>query len=664
MMKVSVIGHTSVLDRTVWALQRAGVVEILTRDADAGELEALSPDGKRVEDLEIAVADAVFVRDLLGRFHTYKAPFSAFIGEKVHLSTGEFETLDIDAAFGGLYRECETIAERLAGIVRERTRLRELVDHLAPWVDLHLQISQWKGTEHVALFTGTVPERASAEIRQALRDTVDTVSVAEAGSAHDRQAWVVMAHHDAVEEVRSTLLLTEFEEVRFDTLEDYPAEERARALETLGSVEGERSEVEARATELAVEYHAHATALVQALLTRKEAEEVRARFLASERAFLVTGWVPERKREQLTAALSPVGAEVDLTYQAPDPDDEVPVELVNPGWLRPFEVLTDLYGRPRYGDIDPTPLLAGFFFLFFGMCIGDVGYGIMLMIAAWFIKRRLDVAAGVRKFMDLVALGGLASILVGVATRSYFAVTEENLPAFLRYEPLLNPLDEVMTLLIISVALGVVQVSLGVIVNGIRRARQGDLAGAFFVEMTTIALFVAIGVAVAMPETVGWLLPTSFGLAVVFKGRILEEVFLRRSLKGALIGFGRGLLGLYGLVGYASDFLSYTRLAALGLASLLVGYVMNLLAGLVSGIPYGIGFLAAALIIVVGHTFNVVINLLGAFVHSMRLQFVEFFGKFYAGGGRAFAPFAPRTKSVVLHPETDGPQGGVRTWRT
>jgi V/A-type H+/Na+-transporting ATPase subunit K len=151
--------------------------------------------------------------------------------------------------------------------------------------------------------------------------------------------------------------------------------------------------------------------------------------------------------------------------------------------------------------------------------------------------------------MNLVALGGVASIIVGVATRSYFAMGEETLPGFLRYEPLLEPLDEVMTLLIISVALGVVQVSLGVIVNAIRRAREGDLIGALSVEITTLALFVAIGVVVAIPQTVGWLLPAAFGAAVVFKGRILEEIIVGRSAKRALIGFGRGLLGLYGLVG-------------------------------------------------------------------------------------------------------------------
>jgi len=138
------------------------------------------------------------------------------------------------------------------------------------------------------------------------------------------------------------------------------------------------------------------------------------------------------------------------------------------------------------------------------------------------------------------------------------------------------------------------------------------------------------------------------------------EAVMRLSPKETLIGLGRGLLGLYGLSGYLSDFLSYTRLVALGLASLLVGQVMNILAGMVVELPWGIGILAAAAILVVGHAFNIAINILGAFVHSARLQFVEFFSKFYSAGGNVYSPFSWRTKSLVLHPEPGEQKGGKR----
>lgn len=661
MLKVSVIGHMSVLDQTVRLLQRAGVLEIAVREIELESVEALQPDHERLNSLEERVANATFVRDFLGRFHTADAPFSTFVSEKVHLGQGEYERLAEENDFVGLCDSCTLMAERLAVMERERTRLRQLAHDLAPWESLHLQISQWKGTEHVVLFTGTVPATASAEIRQALRDVVSDVSVAEIGEAAQREAWVVMAHKNALEDVRATLALTEFVRVSFPGLEDYPAEERARALAALERLNIEQAEIEAKSTELAAERYHRTVALVQALLSQRDAEEARSSFAGTERAFVVSGWADASEQEELVAALAPAGGDIDVTFEEPSADDIVPVRLVNPPLLRPFEVLTDLYGRPRYGQIDPTPLMAGFFFLFFGMCIGDVGYGLMLGTVAYLIKTKLDVAPTVRRFMDLLMLGGLAAVFVGIATRSYFALPPTSLPPFLRYKPVVDPLGDVMTMLIISVALGVIHISVGVITSAVQRWRNGDILGAISDDLSTMGLFVAAGVALAFPVTVGWLLPLAFGLAVVLKGRMLEEIFTNRSVLGALMGIGRGLLGLYGLVGFASDFLSYTRLAALGLAGLLVGDVMNRLAGLVSDVPFGIGILGAVLILVVGHSFNVAINLLGAFVHPTRLQFVEFFSKFYEGGGRPFTPFAPRTKSVVLHPDPGAQEGGART---
>ncbi len=660
MLKVTVYGHGSALRPTIDLLQTAGVVELITRDVTQSDLEAVALDPEWLRELEERIADASFVRDLLGRFHTYRGPFSTFISEKVHMGIDEFEALEPGDGFGELYETCQRIAEDLAEIERERTRLHTLADELVPWESLRLPISQWHGTDHVTLFCGTVPESAAAEIRQTLRDATGLVSVAEVGRASEREAWVVMAHRDALDEVRSTLALTEFVAVSFPDLEGEPAEERARALERLSVISAEQAEIESEATALAREHHARTTALVQALLTRKDAEEAKECFLASERAFVASGWVQAARTSDLIAALAPVGADIDASFAEPEPGDSVPVELANPALIRPFEVLTDLYGRPRYGDLDPTPLFAGFFFVFFGMCIGDVGYGAMLAIAALLIKTKLDVAPGVRKFMDLLVLGGISSAIVGVATRSYFALSEEALPVFLRYEPIADPLRDVMVMLAFSVALGVIHISLGVSVNAYRRIKAGDVAGAIFEDLTTLALFAVVGIVLAWPATIGWLLPWSLGAAVVFKGRVIERLFIDRSLGGAAIGVGKGLLGLYGLVGYASDFLSYTRLAALGLASLLVGDTMNRLSGLVVEIPFGVGLVGAVLILVVGHTFNVVIALLGAFVHPTRLQFVEFFSKFYEGGGRPFEPLAPRTKQVVLHPATGESEGGVR----
>jgi V/A-type H+-transporting ATPase subunit I len=653
MLNVTVIGHDAVLDETVTRLQHAGVVQIEMLDAEELGARAMSPDDGRVHVLDELVAGAQFVRDFLGRFRTADVAFGTFISEKIHLRDDEYHALEPDERFAALERECTHISDRLGASERERTRLGHLVHDLEPWVALRLQISQWRGSEHVALLTGVVPLSDSAIIRQALRDRIVEVSVAEVGATSDREAWVAMAYRAQLAEVKTLLALMDFAEVDFPGLEGYPAEERDIALERITELEAEREALELRATELAADYE-HVTALVQALLSRRDALLVRESFCETDRTFVLSGWVPERRRAELNEALVPLGSDVDLSYRDPVPGDPVPVELFNPRWIRPFEVLTDLYGRPKYFAFDPTPVMAPFFFLFFGMCIGDVGYGLMLLAGAWAIKNRLDVAPGVKRFMDLLMFGGAASVIWGALTRSYLALSMERLPSFMKYEPLIDPGSELILLLGICVVIGVVHVSTGVTLAFVQRWRAGERVAAVAGPGSSL-LFVASLVGLAF--SVSGVIDPSLTVPIIAAGA-LQLMLLQGGLLDVLtrvvpawhiaLVLPKGFLALYGMIGYGSDFLSYTRLAALGLASLYVGDAMNRLTELAAGIPY-VGIVFAVLIFVVGHVFNVVINLLGAFVHPTRLQFVEFFGKFYEGGGRNFAPFALRTRLLVLH---------------
>lgn len=664
MLKLTAIGHADVVDDAIDRLQRAGVVEIERRESEHDAITEMVVDESRLHRVEKVLAEAQFVRDFLRRYHEPDVAFGTFIGEKIHLLESEFLDMEPDEEFFALYRECDRVSARIADIDREVVRLKVLVVELEPWRDLHLQISEWKGTEHVGLFTGTVPLAASDVVRQALRDEVEEVTVAEVGRDHATEAWVVMAHRSLLDTVKSELSLTDFTQVEFPELTDYPAEEIARGVEALTNHAKERAGLEERARALA-EHYPHTVALVEALHTDYDALQVRSCFNETDRTFVLTGWVPEHRQEKLTAAFAPIGSDIDLTFEQPNSTDAIPVELKNSRIVRPFEVLTDLYGRPDYYAFDPTPIMAPFFFLFFGMCLGDVGYGFMLMGGCWLIKTKLDVALGVKKFMDLLILGGLAAAIWGALTRSYMAIQVDKLPAFLHYKPLIDPQSELILLLGVSVAIGVVHVSIGVGLAAHQLWRRGEIIDAISDHVSVLVFFALLIVSllgfvgIAAPGLAGPLLIAGFVQLVLLKGRVLDIAFGRvPAWHVALIPF-KGFLGLYEMVSFGSDFLSYTRLAALGLASLYVGDAMNRLTELSGGIPW-VGWLLAALIFVVGHTFNVVINMLGAFVHPTRLLYVEFFGKFYEGGGRAFAPFAPRTRQLVLHPHPVGEQeGGV-----
>ncbi len=716
MLKVTVLGYRPVMDPVVDALQKASVLEIEAHPFDL-PAEDLAPDDSRLRVLDEQAADAQFVSDFLGRFHTNEQPFSAFVSEKFHVSRAEYFELGFDSRFKRLYRETLTISDRLANGEREKARLTELAKDLEPWAEFHLQIQHWKHTERTVLFTGTVPASECEAIRQRLRDAVDDVTVEELGPVGGRQAWVVMAHVCCVDEVRSVLASSDFSEVTFPGLSDYPAEELAQAHARIAEIDIETEHLLGHGRRLSDEHFDHTVALVQALESERDRLVVRRDFARTDRAFVISGWVREDGVDDLERAMAPF-SDLDLSLEGPGDEDSPPVALDNPKWLRPLEVLTDLYGRPQYDEVDPTILLAPFFLAFFGICISDVGYGGMIIAGAYLIKHRLDVAPGVKRFCDLMMYGGVAAMLFGVAFASYFAIPVDKLPPFLANLQVLDPLADITTFLLFTLVLGAVQVFFGVLVAAYDAYRRGDPAEAVFGQLSTLfffgciaglvltgnGLWLSVGLIATMLmqgraiETalgnseepvwqrglgVLWLLAMVasaiiMGVSSVWTGLLLLTVASAialvacRPTRRAVLGLLGGAYAVYGMSAFLGDILSYTRLAALGLSGALVGLVFNLLAGLVwapavalfdqGGIYIAAAALVAAMAIavfVVGHTFNVVINLLGAFVHPARLQFVEFFGKFYEGGGRPFAPFDLRTENLVLDAGDAGTEGGA-----
>ncbi|MBC7266676.1 MAG: hypothetical protein H5T75_06875 [Coriobacteriia bacterium] len=723
MLKATVVAHKSVVDDVVDRLQAAGALEVVTTPYEL-QPALTREDEERLRQLEEQIADAKFVVEVLAKHREDDRPFAAFVSEKIHMDAERFEALEPDAQFRSLYEECLTITDRLAAGERERERLQHLVAELEPWRDLHLQVERLRDTAQVRLMTGTVPAAQGAAIRQRLREVSPLISVEELGPVGSRAAWVVLAHRTVVDETRAALAATAFRDVAFpEGVKGYPAEEIEVALERIAHIDREREVFEERLRELAADRYRDAAALLEALVSEREAVLARGLMGATERTVVVTGWVPAKRRAELEASLDAVGELVDRELRDPLPEEEPPVELENPRFIRPFELLTDLYGRPKYRDIDPTPLLAPFFLLYFAICIGDVGYGLMLIAGFWFIKHRIDVASGVKRFCDLMMIGGAGAAVAGAAFGSYFALDYDAVRAVVPVPRLIDPLGQLTNFLVLTIVIGVVQVFFGVLVAAYDAAKRQDYASAVGDQLSTILLAVLIGVAAAVRGAAGWALAIGLGVTMLLKGHAIEAALAKdegvpawdralggawlalflawlaalafggpaavgwallaatvaglaasKSVKRAVAGLLGGAYAVYGMTSFLGDILSYTRLAALGLSSALVGMVFNILANLVwsgaSGLfskgPAGVVFGAivavlAALVFVGGHTFNVVINLLGAFVHPARLQFVEFFGKFYGNGGKPFAPLRYKTQAVVLHPAGAQQEGGVRS---
>lgn len=361
------------------------------------------------------------------------------------------------------------------------------------------------------------------------------------------------------------------------------------------------------------------------------------------------GWLRQDKRSVVETALQTANVTAVITNI--DTDEEPPVEIKNHRFFQPFEVVTRLYGLPGYKDLDPTLFLAGFFFIFFGLSLTDVGYGLTLVAVAALVLTCFRVSAGVRTFMKLFLFMGIGSALLGALFGGYLGIPSEALPNWLQAIQLFDPINNPLPVFYLALGLGVVQIMFGMLLKIYSQARNGRLVDGLVSQLPWLGLFIIgvtfVGVSTGLVHFVTLDILTK----LLYIDIALIALAAARTGKGIVGKIVAVLASLYNdTIGYFSDILSYSRLLALGLATSALAFAVNLIAELVSGTPV-VGPFLAVVILVIGHVFALVINTLGAFIHSARLQFVEFFGKFIDGSGRNFTPLKRSSRYITAREE-------------
>ena len=383
-------------------------------------------------------------------------------------------------------------------------------------------------------------------------------------------------------------------------------------------------------------------------------------FAETQRVYFVEGWMKQQDAGRLKSGLSEFEESVEIIFDdAAENDDSVPVILENPPYLQPFEVVTRMFGMPKYSEADPTPVLAPFFILFFGLCLTDAGYGIALALLMTWLMRTYVMDKGTGQLAKLLMYGGFSTIVCGAVTGGWLGNILDFVPSWLGFVTatknavvLIDPLKQPIQFLGIALFLGYLQICYGIYLKMRHRMDRGEYDAALldqgvwliFVNSLIFLLIVTASGLRQNPATYGigqglflMFLTTaavSGGLRIWYSNREESNV-VKRILSG--------MLSLYDFVGIFSDILSYSRLLALGLATGVIASVVDMLAMMVGGIPL-IGFILGIVIFCFGHMFNLVINALGSFIHSGRLQFVEFFSKFFDAGGKKYQPFKFESK--------------------
>lgn len=650
MRKLSVIGLNSTRIPFISELMHLGVVEI-TSQAGVVNDEEWMPDIFRtsnsadVSRLEAEISRVSTALEAIGAYDTAKKPL--FHTREVLERQGFIEY--VDQSRTKTQRNVDQAVDaykKIADGQSEINRLRALIAGLQPWetLDIPLEMNE---TEYAAVILGTANVKTdTAALMQSVHEATAGTVVQEVSEDKQQKYYSIICLKEEKDKVFEALRPYNFSAVNLGT-EGTATEAAHRYEKEIKQIEKEIETQKETLAELSparkdIEY------LYDSLVMHRDRVKIVGDMLSTETVFYFDGWMPARAQEAVEELLKRYEFSYDI--QKPTEEDDVPVLLDNKGLVVPFEAVTGMYSLPGKGDIDPTAILAPFYFIFFGLMLSDAAYGLILTVLCGFVLKKYRLEGTLYRMFKMFAICGISTFIWGALFGgwfgNFFSVAAETLfGKEFSIDPLwFNPLEEPMRLLIFSLILGAIHLFVGMGIQAYMLIRDGHPVdaicdiGLWYLLLIGLVLFGVGGTIAPMLTTVGEV------MSIVGAGGILLTG--GRKKKGIIGKITGGLGSLYGITSYLSDILSYSRLLALGLATGVVAQVINTLGSLAGGGVMGAILLTVALVF--GTIFNLAINVLGAFVHSCRLQYVEFFGKFYTGGGRAFVPFERKTKYIKI----------------
>ena len=527
---------------------------------------------------------------------------------------------------------------RIKRISTEESRQRGIIDSLQPWLGLDLPLNT-EGTERCGVLMGTIPVKMELADVQAALSQVDEESELFQVNEDKRDRYVLLvAMKETIPAMQECLRGFGF------------------TASSLGSMKGTAREclsaAEEALKELASEKEACAQSIVAEAVRRDElklaADRVSTKIALAEAdeklygtasTVVMEGWIPEEREQELIKVFDDFGCAYETLTPTEEEYPEVPVKLKNNKITNGLNMVTEMYSLPAYGSLDPNPLMAPFFILFYGLMMADMGYGLLMVIAALVAMKKIKPRKGSLSFCQLLLWGGISTFVCGALTGGFFGDALVKIGQILgkpdgwgELPALFSPMTDSMMVLIGAMALGLVHLNTGMVINFVKKTKRGQLAdaiweeGALWVTLVGIILFaLKIGNVSGVPVVL------VIGLVMVFYGG-------SRSAKG----LGK-LLSIFTTLyntatGWFGDILSYSRIMALMLAGSVIATVFNTIGAIANS------FWLFIPVFLIGHALNFALNLLGCYVHDLRLQCLEYFGKFYEDGGRPFKPLEVTTK--------------------
>lgn len=637
MNKIRIYAHSSERGELLKAVQRLGVIEPEKPDA---ELNFKSRSGE-ISFFDRSIASAQNAIDILSKYSTEK--------KSIFPSKCEISQKDYEKAAKSSDKTLKKVNETNAAI-KETTalknniaRLSALKESYVPWKDLDVDLS-FNGTKRTAAIKGTLPLGTELDFSE----ISDCVFYKEIFKTGELKGIFLICPKDVYDDVTELLRKNGFAYPSFPMPNMTAAECISEIEKNIRTAETDIKNIE-NDFKLAAKKLDTLKIYRDYLTIRRERYTVREKLAQTRKTFLLEGYIPEKYAQSVKKRLE-TEFECFIEIENLTESDNPPIEFDNNGFVSPVETVVEMYSMPSKNDIDPNPIMSIFYYFFFGLMLSDAGYGILLFLGGLFITRKYKPEGTTGKMIKMFTICGIFTTFWGALFGSWFGdIIPKIAEVFFGrkiaplgiYDPVSNPIP----LLILSFILGIIHLFCGMAINFYNLARHGKLKDAIFDIGFWYCLLVGLILVIPME-------PLGSGVAAVVGkylaifgavGLVLTQGRTKSNIFGRIFG---GIGSLYDITSYLSDILSYSRLLALGLATGVIAQVINTMASLGGNSIFGI--IMFVVVTIAGHTMNLLINLLGAYVHTNRLQYVEFFKKFYEGGGRKFDPFAIKSKYIKI----------------
>jgi len=649
MAKVIIVSYRTEASELLEVLQREGICQVL--NAEEAMVSRDSPEltvaGQRPRDIEELLNRLQKCIAFLKNYAEARKGLASVLSPRVVIDEKSYNEVVSDEQILKIIDQCEQLEASIEKARGECESLCAILEQLQPWQSLQTPVEEIGQLQQTTCLAGLIPTGQFQQVQDQIGEL--TGAIQQVGATTNQCACLVVCLKENINEVQKLLRSAEFEPINFGSWTGTVAELIKQHSEKLSEAERRLQNHIESAAVLAKNLlklqilHDH----YENLLSREQAKDTAP---ATQSTVLLEGWVKEGDYARLEKIVSSFGAS-SLTRVEPAEDEDIPVEIENKRLVKPFEVITRLYGMPQHFEVDPTVFLAPFFALFFGLCLTDAGYGLIMVVLSIYLLRKLQ---GDKRFGAMMIICSISTVVCGALTGGWFgdAVQVLGIPWLLKtraailqfgFDPAQNP--KIFFRLVLTI--GYIQLLSGILVAFFYKLRQRRIMEAvcahltWFVMLNCFAAYFFSTKQIFVPEEYG-----RFFLRFAIIPAVLIVLFSHN--KGGILGrIGMGIFNLFSAIFYIGDILSYVRLMALGMVTAGLAVAINQFGVMASQVEY-VGPILAVLVLVGGHAFNIGISALGAFVHTLRLQYVEFFPKFFEGGGRLFQPLAKKYQHIYL----------------